>query len=143
MTVKIETLDVIFESGESLNHPGKTADCMIVRFDANDGFDDYDDLADIIEQAEKEGKIFNAMEVNGKTISIKATFNVPSVYADYFDDADVCADSVSELGDKLEKMQNVADQKMQDALQAKKLTAKDYEIAPTYASMAQMKWLIE
>lgn len=157
MTVKTETLDVIFEGGESLNHPGKAADYMIVRrerdalyaerlvedrFDANDDFDHYDDLlADILGQAEEEGMIFDAVKVNGKAISIRATFNVPSVYADYFDDADVCADSVSELEEKLNAMQEAADQKMQDALQTKKLTAKDYELAPTYASMAQTEWV--
>lgn len=152
-----DILDIIFEGGESLNHPGKAADYMIVRrdndalyaerlvedrFDANDDFDHYDDLlADILGQAEEEGMTFNAVKVNGKAICIRATFNVPSVYADYFEDADVYADSVAELGDKLEKMQDVADQKMQDALTAEKLTAKDYEIAPTYASMAQTEWV--
>lgn len=151
-----DILDITFEGGESLNNPGKAADYMIVRrdrdalyaerlvedrFDADDDFDHYDDLlADIIEQAEEEGMIFNAVKVNGNTISIRATFNVPSVYADYFDDAEVCADSVAELGDKLEKMQDVADDKMADAWCAGTLSISEYYNAPTYAGIAQTEW---
>lgn len=81
-----DILDIIFEGGESLNHPGKACDYMIVRrdngafyaerlvedrFDADDDFDHYDDLlADIIEQAEEEGMTFNAVKVNGETVNI-------------------------------------------------------------------------
>lgn len=152
-----DILDIIFEGGESREHPGKACDYMIVRrdhdelyaerlvedrWDVADDFDHYDDLlADIIDQAEEEGMIFDAVKVNGKTAPVVARFDIPTAYADYFEDAYVCADSVAELGDKLEKMQDVADQKMSDALQANKLTAKDYELAPTYASMAQTEWV--
>lgn len=151
-----DILDIIFEGGESLNNPGKAADYMIVRrdrdalyaerlvedrFDADDDFDHYDDLlADILGQAEEEGMIFNAVKVNGNTISIRATFNVPSVYADYFDDAEVCADSVAELEEKLDAMQDVADDKMADAWRAGTLSISEYYNAPTYASLAQTEW---
>lgn len=151
-----DILDIIFEGGESLNNPGKAADYMIVRrdrdalyaerlvedrFDADDDFDHYDDLlADILGQAEEEDMNFNAVKVNGKTISIRASFNVPSDYADYFDDAEVCADSVSELEEKLDAMQDVADDKMADAERAGTLSTSEYYNAPTYAGIAQTEW---
>lgn len=151
-----DILDITFEGGESLNNPGKAADYMIVRrdrdelyaerlvedrWDVTDDFDHYDDLlADIIFQAEEEGMNFNAVKVNGKAVQVVARFNIPTVYADYFDDADVCAESVAELGDKLEKMQDVADDKMADAWRAGTLSISEYYNAPTYASLAQTEW---
>lgn len=79
-----DILDIIFEGGESLNHPGKAADYMIVRldngtlyaerlvedrWDVADDFDHYDDLlADIIEQAKEEGIEYSEILVNGKAI---------------------------------------------------------------------------
>lgn len=153
----MNTLNIIFEGGESRNHPGKACDYMIVRrdhdalyaerlvedrWDANNDFDHYEDLlADILGQAEEKGMTFNEVKVNGETIRIKATFNIPSVYADYFDDAEVCADSVAELEEKLNAMQNVADDKMADAWRAGTLSISDYYNAPTYASIAQTEWV--
>lgn len=154
---KMNILNIIFEGGESRNHHGKACDYMLARVDgtriyaerlvddrwnANDEFDHYDELlAEIIDQAEEKGVNFNKVKVNGETISIKATFNIPSFYADYFDDAEVCADSLSELEEKLEKMQTAAEIKMRNARDAKELTAKAYVIAPTYASMARVEWV--
>lgn len=145
-------LDITFEGGESWSNPGKACDYMISHIDgatlyaelpaADDEWGNYDELlAEIIDQAEEKGVTFNKIKVNGETISIKATFNIPSVYADYFDDAEVCADSLSELEERLNAMQDVADDKMANSWRAGTLSISDYDNSPTYATLARVEWV--
>lgn len=146
-------LDITFEGGESWSNPGQACDYMLAHVEgvtlyaelpaADDEWGNYDELlAEIIEQAEEKGVNFNKVKVNGETIRIKATFYIPTAYADYFDDADVCADSLSELEEKLNAMQDVADDKMANAWRhARTLSPSEYYNAPTYASMARVEWV--
>lgn len=146
-------LDITFEGGESWSNPGKSCDYMISHIDgatlyaelpaSDDEWGNYDELlAEIIDQAEEKDVAFNEVKVNGETISIKATFNIPSVYADYFDDAEVCADSLSELEERLNAMQDEADEKMaNDWRHARTLSPSEYYNAPTYAKLARVEWV--
>lgn len=144
-------LDITFESGESWSNPGRACDYMLARVDgtkiyaelpaADDEWEHYDALlAEIIGLTEDKNIPFNEVKVNSETIRFKATFYIPSVYADYFDDADVYADSLSELEERLNAMQNEADEKMANAWRhARALSPSEYYNAPTYAFLARVE----
>ena len=66
--------------------------------------------------------------------------NVPDIYRDFFNDKiEFMANSHKEAEDILMALQDLADKKLNDALEGGRLSEADWDNAPTYATLAKFE----